>query len=182
MTSRDRTRSMVTAALLAALLGASAWIAVPTPVGVPFTFQTFVVILIALLLPPGWAAASVGTYLALGFIGVPVFAGFRGGPGVLLGPTGGFLFGFLVGATLGSAARTKLAARMPDAAADAVGAFVVVACTYLAGWGQLMAVAHIGPAASFAAGVAPFVLFDVLKAVVVVGVAAALRRSGVMRH
>ena len=59
-----------------------------------FTLQLFAVLLISGLFPPVYAFASILAYLLLGALGVPVFAGFQGGIGALVGPTGGFL-GFL---------------------------------------------------------------------------------------
>ena len=100
--ARDRSRHVVVAGLLAALLASAAWISLPVGT-VPLTLQVFVVVLVALLLPPRWAAATIGVYLLLGALGAPVFASGRAGLGVLFGPTGGYLFGFLVGATLGAA-------------------------------------------------------------------------------
>lgn len=60
-----------------------------------FTLQLFAVLLISGLFPPVYAFSSVLAYLLLGALGIPVFAGFQGGIGALLGPTGGFLLGFL---------------------------------------------------------------------------------------
>lgn len=172
----SRTRRLTTAALLVALLAASAYVSIPLQ-PVPLTFQTLVVILAALLLPAPWAAASVGGYLLLGAAGVPVFAGARGGLGVLAGPTGGYLLGFLAGAVAGAVARRALR-RLPDAAADAVSAAVVVAVAYLLGWLQLAAVAHLSLPKAAAVGILPFIALDAGKAVAAVVVAAALRRSG----
>lgn len=86
--------------LLAALVAVSAQIMVPVP-PVPFTLQTLAVGLTGLILPPGEAALALGVYLGLGMF-LPVFSGLRGGLGVLLGPTGGFLFAFPVQAALTS--------------------------------------------------------------------------------
>jgi len=97
-----RIRSLVTSALLVALLAASAWITVPLGT-VPATLQTLVVILIALLCTPAQAAATVGAYVLLGAAGVPVFSSAQGGVATLVGPTGGYLLGFLLGASAGAA-------------------------------------------------------------------------------
>lgn len=66
---------------------------------VPMTFQTVGVLLIGLVFPCRLALASILTYLALGFSGLPMFPGFRGGPAFLLDPTLGYFIGF-VGAVL----------------------------------------------------------------------------------
>lgn len=173
----SRTRSLTTAALIAALLAASAYFAIPLQ-PVPVTFQTFVVVLAALLLEPVPAAAAVGTYLLLGAAGLPVFAGVRGGFGVLLGPTGGYLFGFLAGVAAGSFARRGLR-WLSAMEADAISAAVTIGVVYAIGWLQLGTVLNLSPSASLVAGVLPFLPLDVAKAAAAVAVAAALRRSGV---
>ncbi len=93
-----KTRAMCMMALCAALLCVGAWIAVPfSP---PITLQTFVLFCVCLLFPGKKAIAAVVLYLLLGAVGLPVFSGFSGGIGMLFGPTGGFLFGFLLTAAL----------------------------------------------------------------------------------
>jgi len=84
---------LCTAALFAALTAVGSWISVPS--AVPFTLQSFIVYLMLLLLPPACSLLSIAVYLFLGAVGLPVFAGFQGGLSVLLGPLGGFLWGFL---------------------------------------------------------------------------------------
>lgn len=67
---------------------------------VPYTMQNAGVVLTGLLLPPRWALAAQLLYLLLIAAGLPLAAGFRGGAGVLLGPTGGYLAGFPIAALL----------------------------------------------------------------------------------
>lgn len=90
-----RLRQNVVTALLAAALCVMAPLAVPMG-PVPVTLATFGVYLAAGLLGPVRGAAAVGLYLLLGGVGVPVFAGFVGGVQQLVGPTGGFLWGYLL--------------------------------------------------------------------------------------
>lgn len=85
---------MVRCALFAALTAVCAWLSVPIG-DIAFTMQTFAVFLTLGVLGGKWGTVSIGIYLALGFVGMPVFAGFRGGPGSLLGVTGGYIWGFL---------------------------------------------------------------------------------------
>jgi biotin transport system substrate-specific component len=70
-----------------------AWISIPTEV--PFTLQTFAVFLVTGLLGLKCGTLSVVVYLLLGAVGLPVFAGFKGGIASLLGVTGGYLIGFI---------------------------------------------------------------------------------------
>lgn len=174
---RRRTRDLTTAALVVSLLAASAWIVIPLG-AVPVTLQVLLVVLAGLLLSPGWTAAAVGLYLALGTLGLPVFAGGKAGLGVLLGPTGGYLVGFLVGGTIGAALRVVLVRRgLRAVAADSVAATVIVTVTYLLGTTQLAFNMLLGAGEALALGVVPFIGPDIAKAVVAVGVAQAVRRA-----
>ncbi len=89
-------RKMVLSSLFAALIAVCAWISIPIP-PVAFTLQTFGVLMALGVLGGKWGTVSILLYLALGIVGLPVFAGFRGGAGALLDATGGFLWGFLLG-------------------------------------------------------------------------------------
>lgn len=86
---------MVLCAMFAALLAVCAWISLPVA-DVAFTLQTFGVALALGLLGGKRGSAAIFVYLLLGAAGVPVFAGFRGGFGALLGATGGYIAGFLL--------------------------------------------------------------------------------------
>ncbi|MHB9004283.1 MAG: biotin transporter BioY [Coriobacteriia bacterium] len=174
-----RTAHVTVAALITALLAAAAWISIPIGT-VPVTLQVFVVALAILLLRPETAGAALGAYLVLGTVGVPVFSGGLGGPGVLAGPTGGYLIGFLLAAVAGSAARLALERRLPRGLADGSALAIGIAVIYLVGWGWLRAVTGLGGGAAFAAGVAPFLAADAVKAFVALGMARAVRRSGVI--
>lgn len=88
-------RNLVRCGCCAALMAVCAWLAVPLG-DTAFTMQTFGVFLTLLLLGGGKGSAACIAYLLLGAVGLPVFSGFQGGLGVLLGPTGGYLWGFLV--------------------------------------------------------------------------------------
>ena len=91
---RNSTRNLTRSALFSALTAVCAWISIP--VGeIAFTMQTFAVFLSLGLLGGKWGTVSIFTYLLLGMAGMPVFSGFQGGFGVLLGVTGGYLWGFL---------------------------------------------------------------------------------------
>lgn len=91
-------REMVFAAFCTALMAVCSWICIPGPV--PFTLQTFAIFLCCDLLGGPLAFLSILVYLLLGAAGVPVFAEFRSGVGTLLGPTGGYIMGFLFSALL----------------------------------------------------------------------------------
>jgi len=86
-------------ALGAASIAVGAFIAIPLPLSpVPIVLQNFFILLIALVLGPRMGTASVALYLLLGALGLPVFAGGKGGLAHFFGPTGGYLAGFLLSA------------------------------------------------------------------------------------
>lgn len=173
-----RTRELVTAALVASLLAATSWLSAQLPTGpVPLTPQMIFVVLAALLLTPKWAAAGIGTYVALGAAGLPVFSGGRGGFAMLTGPTGGYLFGFIAAAAIASLVRLALERRLPRMAADVSAAVVAVVVTYVLGAVQLALVMNLTPVQAFVGGVAPFVVFDAVKAAIAIAIAVAIRKA-----
>lgn len=82
------------AGLFTAVIAVMAQISIPMPLGVPMTMQTFAITLAAVVLGARLSAISAFVYILLGAIGVPVLAGFTGGIGKFLSPTGGFLISF----------------------------------------------------------------------------------------
>ena len=90
-----KTLILVRIALFSAILAILAQITIPLPTGVPITLQTFAVALCGYCLNAKEGCISVVVYLMLGAIGIPVFSGFQGGISRLVGPTGGFLIGFV---------------------------------------------------------------------------------------
>ena len=94
--SHSKTYDLVYVALFAVLIAICAWISVPTTV--PFTLQTFGIFLTVGLLGGKRGSMAVLVYILLGAAGIPVFSGFTGGIGRLLGNTGGYIVGFLASA------------------------------------------------------------------------------------
>ena len=92
-------RTMTRCALFAALMGICSWISVPVGDGA-VTLQTLGLFLTLGILGGTKGCVTVLIYLCLGTVGLPVFSGFQGGFAVLLGPTGGFLWGFLLSAVV----------------------------------------------------------------------------------
>lgn len=88
-----KTEKTVRIAMCTALICVTAWITVPSPI--PFTLQTFSVLLTCGLIGGKNASAAVLIYILLGAFGLPVFSGFTGGISSLMGATGGFIIGFL---------------------------------------------------------------------------------------
>ena len=144
-------RTLTAVALCAAVLAVSAWICVPSPV--PFTLQSAAVCFAARLLG-GKSVAAVGVYLAAGAVGAPVFAGGGSGFGVLTGPTGGLLWGFILMAALIGLLRE----RVPAGAGAAAG----LAVCYLCGTAWFCAVSGGTPTAAILTCVLPYIIPDAL--------------------
>lgn len=91
--ARGRTYDMAYTAVFAVLIAVCSWISIPTVV--PFTMQTFAIFLAVSVLGGRRGTLSIVVYVLLGAVGIPVFAGFKGGIGVLLNTTGGYIIGFI---------------------------------------------------------------------------------------
>lgn len=92
--SRRRTYKLVYTALLTAIVAALSQIAFPLPSGVPVTLQTFAVALCGYF-GGVWGVLALCVYIILGLVGAPIFANFKGGFSAIIGPTGGFIVGFI---------------------------------------------------------------------------------------
>ncbi|MBR0901476.1 biotin transporter BioY [Bradyrhizobium liaoningense] len=153
-------RAIVLIVLGTALMALSAKVNVPLPY-VPMTLQTLVVLMIGAAY--GWrlGSATMIAYLAEGALGLPVFAGPVGGIAPLLGPTAGYLFGFVAAAFVTG----WLAERGWDRsvvllfAAMAVGHIVILA----AGFGWLTFGVGLGAAKAWQIGIAPFIAGSLVK-------------------
>ncbi len=96
---KNKTHTMIQISLCSALIAICSWITIPLGT-IPFTLQTMAVFLTIELLGPKKAFMTIIVYLLVGFVGIPVFSNYNAGPSVLLGPTGGYLLGFLVQPTI----------------------------------------------------------------------------------
>jgi biotin transport system substrate-specific component len=174
---RSRVQNLVAAALIAAIMAALGPLAV-TAGTVPITLQIFPVVLAALLLSARWAAVAMGVYLVLGAIGIPVYSHGTAGLGVLLGPTGGYIVGFVLGAFVGALTRRAVAMAFKRTVADVAASVATVAAVYLVGWTWLaLGPTHLPLIAAFVGGVAPFLVPDMIKGAVAIIVATAVRRA-----
>ncbi|HUK37569.1 MAG TPA: biotin transporter BioY [Methanomicrobiales archaeon] len=152
----ERTTLLAQSATFIALLAAGAWAAVP--VGpVPVTLQTFFLLLAAPVMKRR-AVLPAALYLVLGALNLPVFHSGLSGIGVLLGPSGGFLAGFVPAAAVAGLAYEK-ESRVIRAAGLAAGTLLVYA--FGAGW--LLLSAGLSLPAAVLVGVVPFLPGDVLK-------------------
>lgn len=124
---------------------------------VPITFSTIAIFLSALLLGKTYGTISVAVYIALGAIGLPVFSGFLGGMGVLLGPTGGFIIGYAVCAFVIGLLYQK----------TKISPFIIMAIAtliiYLLGLAWYMVVTNSNFIVALLVCVVPFILIDAIK-------------------
>lgn len=153
-----------------ALLIVCAQISIPIWI-VPITLQTLAVGLIATVLPLQLSSAVIAAYLLLGLVGLPVFANFAGGASVIVGPTGGYLFGFIIYIGIvhyglhyfGRSRRVMFSVNL-----------LASLCQLLIGTLWLRISLHLGWQASFLTGFAPYVPIEILKSGLIVAVIARL--------
>jgi len=160
-----KTKDMILCALFAALTGVGGLIAIPLPfTPVPITLQTFFTFLAGAILGKYLGALSQVIYLLLGVVGVPVFAKGSSGIGPLLGPTGGYLMGFIPAAFL---VGWILEAREKSSYGLVFLAMVVgLLAIYIPGVGWLMWVARLSLVKALLLGALPFLPGDAVKIVV----------------
>ncbi|PSQ57916.1 biotin transporter BioY [Halobacteriales archaeon SW_7_71_33] len=176
-TDTDVARKTGLALALAALTGLAAQVRIPLPfTPVPITLQTFAVLLTGVLLGARWGGASQGLYAGLGVAGVPWFAGWSAGLGRLFGPTGGYVLGFVLAATLvGFLTDRYTRAREPAGllAVLFVANFAVVygvGLPWLYGWLALVRETSLTLVGVLELGLLPFVLGDLAKLLAAAGV------------
>jgi len=158
---QEKIRGMVYAALFSSLMAASSLFVIPLG-PVPFTLQVMFVLLSGAILGPGWGVASMIIYLMMGLIGLPVFSGGRSGIGHLLGPTGGYLAGFLFASLLVGLLIPERRRFTPIFLSMMAGLVVIYGLGIL--WLSISARLQILKA--LAVGLIPFIPADILKAVI----------------
>lgn len=153
-------KNYVLAALGAAIIAVLAQVSIPVP-PVPFTGQTLAIGLVATILGSRLGTLSVGVYLLIGAVGVPVFANFSGGFAKLVGPTGGYLIGFLPAAYLTGLYLEKTSYTYVQAAvANIIGLFVAL----IFGTIWLKISGDLSWTSAVAGGMTPFIPLGLVKA------------------
>jgi len=165
-------RGLVYAAIFGALTAAGAFIVIPLP-PVPITVQTFFMNVAALLLGGPLAVVSQIIYVLLGVVGMPVFAGGKAGLGILFGPTGGYLFGFIIAAfVIGHVHRMKKNAGAVWQVFSMVLGMLVI---YVAGSIQLAWIANMSLPQVLIVGVVPLIPGDLIKIALAVLISSRLK-------
>ncbi len=164
-------RRMVFASLMAALAAVGSYIHVP--IGpVPIVLTTLFVLLAGLLLGSRWGLVSMSLYLLVGAIGMPVFAGGRGGFAHLFGPTGGYLIGYVLSAWVtGFISERCRGLLVWEILAVLAGSLTI----YGLGIPWLKMVAHLSWPKAFMLGILPFIPGDAIKASAALVLAHAVR-------
>lgn len=177
MARRSKTLNVALAASLGILTAAGAYVIIPLPFSpVAITGQTFFVLLAGLLLGARWGATAIVTYLMIGAAGFPVFSGGTGGIGILFGPTGGYLIGFVFAALIVGYIAQHAIGKAPKYRRGLFIAGVIVgsAVIYVAGVPWLALTADLTLTEAVVVGLLPFVLGDVVKAAAAVLVSESL--------
>lgn len=160
---RSKTYDIVYIAVFAVIMAICSWISIPT--AVPFTLQTFGVFIAVGVLGGKRGSLSVLVFILLGAIGIPVFANFSGGIGVLAGPTGGYIIGFLFSALL-MWAMEKLPGKKSVMQIVSMIAGLIVCYAFGTVWFVIVYGRMNGPigfTAALASCVVPFIIPDIIK-------------------
>lgn len=163
MDRKMQTIDLVYMALGAVIITVCSWISIPT--AIPFTMQTFAVFAVLGLLGGKRGTISILVYILLGAVGVPVFAGFSGGFGILLGPTGGYIIAFLLMALLywllEKLCGKKLSVRIAAMAAGLLLCYAFGTAWFLFVYAGRSEAMTLG--AALTACVVPFIIPDIVK-------------------
>lgn len=178
---RLRTYDIVYIALFAVLITICSWISIQTTI--PFTLQTMGVFLVINILGGRRGTLSVLVYILLGAIGLPVFSGFIGGPGVLLGNTGGYIIGFLFSALAMWGIETLFGnSRTVQLLSMLIGLLICYA--FGTAWFMIVYTRGNGPvslAAVLGWCVIPFILPDLIKIAIALTVGPQIRKVAMIR-
>lgn len=166
---KNRVQKTVMTGVCAALLAVLSQISIPLPTGVPVTLQTFAVALCGYILGPLYGLLSVLVYLALGAVGLPVFAGFSGGVGAFASMSGGFMWGFLPMAFL-----CGLGARMHNRILGILSGLGGLALCHVCGVVQFAILTASGFFPAALAVSVPYLIKDILSVALAYGAAAAV--------
>ena len=156
-----RVKEMALTGVITALFCICGPLTVPLPISpVPISLTNLAIYLALYILGMKRSIISYLLYLLIGFIGVPVFSGFTGGPAKLLGPTGGYLAGFILLVWIGGLVIDRWPSHMGLCLA---GMLLGTAVCYLFGTFWLARQAAMSFSAAVAAGVIPFIPGDLCK-------------------
>lgn len=155
----SKVKDMIYCSLFTCILSILAQIRIDLPGMIPLTLQTLGIYLIGCTLKPKLAFISVGIYLLMGIIGLPVFTGFKAGLGALLGPTGGYIFAFPITAMI-----TSLIIDKNDSIiAKIIAMILATICCYLIGTLWFIFITNNSLILALSTCVFPFIPGDIFK-------------------
>lgn len=181
---KGKTYDMAYIAVFAVLITICSWISIPT--AIPFTMQTFAIFLSVLVLGGRRGTLAIVIYILLGAIGVPVFAGFTGGIGIIMGPTGGYFIGFILSALIMWAMEHILGQKVwVQSLSMLLG--MIAYYTFGTIWFMIVYMRNtgsIGLTTALGWCVIPFIIPDLLKAALALGLDKALKKplSSIIDH
>lgn len=161
-TSSDKIRQVAITGMFTALICVLAVLAIPIQ-PIPFTFALFAIFLTGALLKPTCAFLAAVCYLLIGAIGIPVYAGFKSGVGVLFGITGGYLFAYPLMAWIISMSIKFF--KKKSVLSMGVGMLVALLICYTIGTSWYVFISGNSFSYGFSVCVAPFIPFDGVKIV-----------------
>ncbi len=171
-------------AIFAAIIAVLAQLSIPLPGGVPLTLQTLAVMLAGVILGAKNGCIAVIIYILLGAVGLPVYAGFKGGLSTILGPTGGFIVSFWtislcagLGMRFGSRAKRNLDSLKLYYFFIAIGILIGAVCNYIIGVVWFSTVTGNTSLNAIKLCVLPFVVTDLIKIVLATALGPMLRNS-----
>ena len=175
------TLAMVQIALCTALICVGAQLAIPLPIGVPFTLQVLMVMLTALILKPLYSLISLLLYVLLGIIGLPVFSGAKSGIGTILSPTGGFIIGFVLAAFFVSlivrALGKRLSGRLTIVRCIISTVLIGIPVMYIPGIALYMVYTGADLVSAIVTLTSVFILLDIAKCVIASMIAVPLNKA-----
>ena len=175
------TLAMVQIALCTALICVGAQLAIPLPIGVPFTLQVLMVMLTALILKPLYSLISLLLSVLLGIIGLPVFSGAKSGIGTILSPTGGFIIGFVLAAFFVSlivrALGKRLSGRLTIVRCIISTVLIGIPVMYIPGIALYMVYTGADLVSAIVTLTSVFILLDIAKCVIASLIAVPLNKA-----
>lgn len=173
-----KTKHLVFAALFTALIAVGAQIRIPLG-PIPFTLQVPMVLLAGLLLGKRLGLISITAYIFIGLIGIPVFAG-AGGLGSLVSPSFGFVLGFIPGVVITAVGGNEHTGRMITFSLLGMGSIFICGILYFSFIMNTVIGTPMSLTEIMMAAVVPFLIKDVILAVLTVMFAKTLTQRGLM--
>lgn len=168
------TKRMIRIALMAAVICIFAPLSIPIPVSpVPISLTNLVLLVTVAIFPWKDVCTSYLIYLLLGVVGLPVFSGFSGGIGALLGPTGGYLIGFIFISIIPGLFIDHFPGKRLF---TVIGMIIAMIITYTFGTAWLAIQMKMTFFAALAIGVIPYIIGDIVKIIIAIAIGPSVKK------